>query len=80
VWGPRTLDLDLIIYGDEVSDDPELTLPHPRAHERAFVLAPWHAADPQARLPGWGSVADLLAKTGLDGVAQLDGAVLHPPA
>jgi len=80
VWGPRTLDLDLIIYGDEVSDDPELTLPHPRAHERAFVLAPWHAADPQARLPGWGSVADLLAKTGLDGVAQLGGAVLYPPA
>jgi 2-amino-4-hydroxy-6-hydroxymethyldihydropteridine diphosphokinase len=80
LWGPRTLDLDLIIYGDEVSDDPELTLPHPRAHERAFVLAPWHAADPQARLPGWGSAADLLAKTGLDGVAQLDDAVLHPPA
>ena len=80
VWGPRTLDLDLIIYGDEVSDDPELTLPHPRAHERAFVLAPWHAADPQAQLPGWGSVADLLAKAGMDGVIQLDGAVLHPPA
>jgi len=80
VWGPRTLDLDLIIYGDEVSDDPELTLPHPRAHDRAFVLAPWHAADPQAWLPGWGSVADLLAKVGLGGVAQLDGTVLHPPA
>ena len=80
VWGPRTLDLDLIVYGDEVSDDPELTLPHPRAPERAFVLAPWHAADPQAWLPGRGLVADLLAGTGLDGVAQLDGAVLHPPA
>jgi len=80
VWGPRTLDLDLIIYGGEVSDDPELTLPHPRAHERTFVLAPWHAADPQARLPGWGRVADLLAKTGLDGVTRLDDAVLHPPA
>src|SRR5215472_1773460 len=79
-WGPRTLDLDLIVYGGEVSDDPELTLPHPRAHERAFVLAPWHAADPQARLPGWGRVADLLAKTGLDGVTRLDDAVLHPPA
>ena len=79
VWGPRTLDLDLILYGDEVSDDPELTLPHPRAHERAFVLAPWHAADPSARLPGRGSVADLLAVVGLDGVAELDGAVLHPP-
>ena len=80
VWGPRTLDLDLIIYGDEVSDDPELTLPHPRAHERAFVLAPWLAADPQAWLPGHGRVADLLAQVGLAGVTRLDGAVLHPPA
>jgi 2-amino-4-hydroxy-6-hydroxymethyldihydropteridine diphosphokinase len=79
VWGPRTLDLDLIIYGDEVSDDPELTLPHPRAHERAFVLAPWHAADPQAYLPGRGRVADLLAATGMDGVTRLDSSVLHPP-
>jgi 2-amino-4-hydroxy-6-hydroxymethyldihydropteridine diphosphokinase len=80
VWAPRTLDLDLIIYGDEVSNDRELTLPHPRAHERAFVLAPWDAADPQARLPGWGPVAGLLAEVGLDGVTRLDGAVLHPPA
>jgi len=80
VWGPRTLDLDLIIYGDEVSDDPELMLPHPRAHERAFVLAPWHAADSQALLPGRGRVVDLLAGAGLDGVTQLDSTVLHPPA
>ena len=80
VWGPRTLDLDLIVYGDEVSDDPELTLPHPRAYERAFVLAPWHAADSQAVLPGRGSVVDLLAGAGLDGVTQLDSTVLHPPA
>ena len=80
VWGPRTLDLDLIVYGDEVSDDPELTLPHPRAYERAFVLAPWHAADPQALLPGRGRVADLLTEAGLDGVTQLDSTVLHPPA
>ena len=55
-WGARTLDLDLVAYGapgdaDEVvRDDPALTLPHPRAHERAFVLAPWAAADPGARL------------------------------
>ena len=80
VWGPRTLDLDLIIYGDEVSDSPDLTLPHPRAHERAFVLAPWNAIDPEARIPGRGRVADLLAKTGMEGVARLGGAVLHPPA
>jgi 2-amino-4-hydroxy-6-hydroxymethyldihydropteridine diphosphokinase len=79
-WGPRTLDLDLIIYGDEVSNGPGLTLPHPRAHERAFVLAPWHDADPQAQLPGYGPVADLLAALGTAGVARVEGAVLHPPA
>jgi len=79
-WGPRTLDLDLIIYGDEVTNGPGLTLPHPRAHERAFVLAPWHDADPQAQLPGYGPVADLLAALGTNGIARLEGAVLHPPA
>jgi len=78
-WGPRTLDLDLIIYGDEVSNSPGLTLPHPRAHERAFVLAPWHDAYPQAQLPGYGPVADLLAALGTDGIARLEGAVLHSP-
>jgi 2-amino-4-hydroxy-6-hydroxymethyldihydropteridine diphosphokinase len=79
-WGPRTLDLDLIVYGDEVSNSPGLTLPHPRAHERAFVLAPWHDADPDALLPGRGQVADLLAAIGTAGVARLEGAVLQPPA
>jgi 2-amino-4-hydroxy-6-hydroxymethyldihydropteridine diphosphokinase len=79
-WGPRTLDLDLIIYGDEVSNSPGLTLPHPRAHERAFVLAPWLDADPQAQIPGCGPVADLLAALGTAGIAQVEGAVLHPPA
>ncbi|MCW1249238.1 2-amino-4-hydroxy-6-hydroxymethyldihydropteridine diphosphokinase [Acaricomes phytoseiuli] len=49
-WGPRTLDVDIIIYGAEVWDDPELTLPHPRAAQRAFVLAPWAQMDPDARL------------------------------
>ncbi|MFM1916794.1 MAG: 2-amino-4-hydroxy-6-hydroxymethyldihydropteridine pyrophosphokinae [Actinomycetota bacterium] len=47
-WGPRTLDLDIIMFDDVRSDDPELTLPHPRAHERGFVLVPWRDADPQA--------------------------------
>ncbi|HUZ38102.1 MAG TPA: 2-amino-4-hydroxy-6-hydroxymethyldihydropteridine diphosphokinase [Streptosporangiaceae bacterium] len=79
IWGPRTLDLDLIVYGDLVSQDPELTLPHPRAHERAFVLAPWHAVDPGAAIPGRGRVSDLLASVGLDGVQRLDDAVLHSP-
>lgn len=51
-WGPRTLDVDVIVYGELTSEDPELTLPHPRAHERAFVLAPWSWLDPGARLQG----------------------------
>jgi dihydroneopterin aldolase/2-amino-4-hydroxy-6-hydroxymethyldihydropteridine diphosphokinase len=51
-WGPRTLDLDVIVYGDLIVTTPELTLPHPRAHERAFVLQPWAAIDPAAVLPG----------------------------
>jgi 2-amino-4-hydroxy-6-hydroxymethyldihydropteridine diphosphokinase len=80
VWGPRTLDLDIIVYGDVVSEDPELTLPHPRAHERAFVLAPWHDIDPDAQIPGQGPVSDLLAKASPAGVRRMDDAVLHPPA
>ena len=59
-WGPRTLDIDIITADDERSDDPVLTLPHPRAHERAFVLAPWHDIEPDAVLPGHGGVAALL--------------------
>jgi dihydropteroate synthase/2-amino-4-hydroxy-6-hydroxymethyldihydropteridine diphosphokinase len=59
-WGPRTLDIDIIAYQDAACGDPSLTLPHPRAHERAFVLAPWHDADPEATIPGRGPVADLL--------------------
>ncbi|MGY5763634.1 2-amino-4-hydroxy-6-hydroxymethyldihydropteridine diphosphokinase [Brachybacterium sp. DNPG3] len=61
-WGPRTLDVDVISYGDVISDDPDLTLPHPRAHERAFVLAPWHAARPGAELDGHGIVGALLER------------------
>ena len=60
-WGDRTLDLDLIAYGDVTSDDPRLTLPHPRAAERDFVLAPWLSLDSDATLIGYGRVADLLA-------------------
>ncbi|MFI5531397.1 2-amino-4-hydroxy-6-hydroxymethyldihydropteridine diphosphokinase [Kitasatospora sp. NPDC051853] len=59
-WGPRTLDVDVLAYEGVTSDDPVLLLPHPRAHERAFVLAPWQDADPDAELPGLGRVADLL--------------------
>ncbi|MFS0892644.1 2-amino-4-hydroxy-6-hydroxymethyldihydropteridine diphosphokinase [Microbacterium sp. 179-I 3D3 NHS] len=66
-WGDRTLDLDLIAYGDVVSDAPELQLPHPRAAERLFVLEPWLDVDPDARLHGHGSVADLVAELRLRG-------------
>ncbi len=68
-WGPRTIDVDIVAYADEVSDDPVLTLPHPRAHERAFVLAPWHDVDPEAQLPGRGPVVALLESVALEGVA-----------
>ncbi|MER7565518.1 2-amino-4-hydroxy-6-hydroxymethyldihydropteridine diphosphokinase [Streptomyces sp. NPDC048523] len=67
-WGPRTLDVDIVTYAEVVSDDPVLTLPHPRAHERAFVLAPWHDVDPEAQLPGHGPVAALLDTVTRNGV------------
>lgn len=60
-WGPRTLDVDIITYGDVVSEDPVLTLPHPRAAERAFVLYPWSLIDPLAELDGE-RVGDLAAR------------------
>ncbi len=69
-WGPRTLDIDIITYEGELSDDPELTLPHPRAHERAFVLAPWHDLDQAAVLPGHGAVAALLTAAGGGGIRR----------
>ncbi|MFE9764965.1 2-amino-4-hydroxy-6-hydroxymethyldihydropteridine diphosphokinase [Streptomyces sp. NPDC005808] len=68
-WAPRTIDVDIVAYADLVSDDPVLTLPHPRAHERAFVLAPWHDVEPEAQLPGHGPVTQLLATVTRDGVA-----------
>lgn len=58
-WGSRTLDIDIITYGDELKATKDLTIPHPRAFERAFVLVPWALLDPQAVLPGYGKVAEL---------------------
>jgi 2-amino-4-hydroxy-6-hydroxymethyldihydropteridine diphosphokinase len=60
-WGPRTLDVDVISVDSVVTDDPRLTLPHPRAHLRAFVLVPWLAVDPNAVVPRRGTVRALLA-------------------
>ena len=59
-WGPRTIDLDIIQYGDLISKAEELTLPHPRAHERKFVLEPWHEIEPDAILLTHGKISDLL--------------------
>jgi len=61
-WGARTLDLDLIDAGGLLINSPELELPHPRAHERAFVLQPWVEIDPHASIPGRGAIASLLSE------------------
>ncbi len=58
-WGSRTLDIDIITYGTTIKDGKRLTLPHPRAFERAFVLVPWALMNPAAVLPGHGAVAAL---------------------
>lgn len=63
-WGDRTLDIDLIVFGGRVIKDAQLSVPHPRAHERDFVLAPWLDLDPNAVLMGHGRVADLLERIG----------------
>ncbi|MGW2235717.1 2-amino-4-hydroxy-6-hydroxymethyldihydropteridine diphosphokinase [Streptomyces sp. NPDC001759] len=78
-WGARTLDVDIVAYDGVLSDDPLLTLPHPRAHERAFVLAPWHDVDPDAQLPGRGPVAGLLDTTTRHGVQPREDLELHLP-
>lgn len=63
-WGDRTLDIDLILFGGRAIKDERLTVPHPRAHERDFVLSPWLALDPNAVLMGHGHVAALLERIG----------------
>lgn len=70
--GPRTLDVDLIVVGERIKNTPLLTLPHPRAHERAFVLAPWLDIDPTAYVPERGPVAALLAGIDSSGVRRRD--------
>jgi len=70
-WGPRTLDADVIALGGRRSDDPEIILPHPRAHLRAFVCVPWLDVEPDASLPGHGRVADLVA--GMEREGELTG-------
>jgi 2-amino-4-hydroxy-6-hydroxymethyldihydropteridine diphosphokinase len=67
---PRTLDVDLIIVGDRIADDEQLILPHPRAHERGFVLVPWLEIDPEGEIPGKGFVADLISGVDTSGVTK----------
>ncbi|GAA2107122.1 2-amino-4-hydroxy-6-hydroxymethyldihydropteridine diphosphokinase [Microlunatus panaciterrae] len=71
-WGPRTLDVDLIMVGSTITDQDDMKLPHPLAHQRAFVLAPWAEIDATGELPGRGSVSDLLAAAGADSVTRRD--------
>jgi 2-amino-4-hydroxy-6-hydroxymethyldihydropteridine diphosphokinase len=78
-WGPRTLDVDVLAYDDKRSDDPELTLPHPRAHERAFVVLPWLEIEPDGRIDGHGTLVELATKLGHAGVHRLDTPVLEAP-
>jgi 2-amino-4-hydroxy-6-hydroxymethyldihydropteridine diphosphokinase len=61
-WGPRTIDLDLLLYGDEVVDEPGLTVPHPRLHERRFALEPLAELEPGLEIPGGGKVSELLSE------------------
>jgi 2-amino-4-hydroxy-6-hydroxymethyldihydropteridine diphosphokinase len=60
-WGPRTLDLDLLVYGDVRVDEPGLCVPHPRLHQRRFALEPLAELDPALEIPGLGSVSELLS-------------------
>ena len=78
-FGPRTLDIDIISYAAQVSSDPVLTLPHPRAYQRAFVLAPWHDIDADATVPGQGPIRDLLAGLDADGIRRRPDMVLRLP-
>ena len=64
-WGPRTIDLDLLVYGDEIVDEPGLRVPHPRLHERRFALEPLADLEPTLEIPGHGKISDALSK--LDG-------------
>jgi 2-amino-4-hydroxy-6-hydroxymethyldihydropteridine diphosphokinase len=74
-WGPRTLDVDVVVA--DGAAPAGIDLPHPRAHQRAFVLAPWSDVDPEAVLPGHGSVRGLLAALDASGIRRRDDLHLH---
>lgn len=71
-WGPRTLDLDVLLYGGQILETPRLTVPHPGLPERAFVLYPLAEIAPDLTVPGCGLLADLLARCPADGLQRLE--------
>jgi 2-amino-4-hydroxy-6-hydroxymethyldihydropteridine diphosphokinase len=73
-WGPRTLDLDILLYGDSHIDEPALHVPHPRLHERAFVLVPLAEIAPLLHIPGAGHLADLLSRIDASTCVALESA------
>jgi 2-amino-4-hydroxy-6-hydroxymethyldihydropteridine diphosphokinase len=79
-WGPRTLDIDIVTFGQTHRDDASLTLPHPRADERAFVLVPWLEVDPDATIPGRGRVAELVRSVSGQDVTRRGDLELSPGA
>jgi 2-amino-4-hydroxy-6-hydroxymethyldihydropteridine diphosphokinase len=70
--GPRTLDLDIVLYGDEAHKDEALTIPHPRMHERAFVLVPLAEIAPDVIVPGMGRVRDLASRVDKAGITRIE--------
>jgi len=71
-WGPRELDLDLLVYGEEEHDEPGMHLPHPHLHERAFVLVPLAEIAPQLEIVGMGKVAQMLQAVDTTGIEAID--------
>ena len=71
-WGPRTLDLDLLLHGSQVIEEPELTVPHPGIRYRNFVLAPLLELAPELEIPGLGRVDEMLDSVGRSGITMLD--------
>jgi 2-amino-4-hydroxy-6-hydroxymethyldihydropteridine diphosphokinase len=72
-WGPRRIDLDLLVYGQQRCEDPQLTLPHPGIVQRNFVLYPLLDIAAELNVPGWGRVAELAARADPAGIWRLDG-------
>lgn len=76
-WGPRTLDVDILTYGLEISATEALTIPHPRIAERAFVIVPWFELNPDAQIPAVGSLKDVYERISKDGVQLNSDMELH---